>query len=61
MTLPSLSSSWIIGEGGTVQEASAKRKAGRALTGRQRAEVRCSACGEVGHNVRNRKKCRGMR
>jgi len=63
---PEPSSSWLVGRGGAVHElrpgadpamAPEAARPGRPLTGRQRAESTCSACGGTGHNARNRKKC----
>jgi hypothetical protein len=60
-SFPTSSSTWHVGLGGAVTEIRPERpaRAGKPLTGRVRAECTCSVCGEIGHNARNKKKCKG--
>ena len=60
ISLPTPSSSWIVGLGGAVCEVKPDGKkvaarAGKPLFGRPRAKGVCSACGQTGHNASNRK------
>lgn len=60
ISLPTPSSSWIVGLGGAVYEVKPDGKkvaarAGKPLISRPRAKGTCSACGQTGHNASNRK------